>query len=145
MGRVGEAEEPLRRASRANPGDLKILQNLGESLRVQERYEEAVEVFAGIVAADPDLPHTHAAMGDALFRLQRHDAAVAAIERAVTLAPDAGFVPSLHLLAGQVELAAGRPGAALEAFDRALAGNPALAAATAGREEALRAMGERGP
>ena len=140
MDRVADAEDSLRRANRSNPGDLDILQNLGESLRMQKRYEEAIEVYAGIVAVDPARPLTHAAMGDALFRLQRHDAALAAIERAVTLAPDASFVASMHVLAGQAELAAGRPGAALESFDRALAGDAAPAGAEAGRERALQAL-----
>ena len=144
MGRVADAEDSLRRASRSNPGNLDILQNLGESLRVQERYEEAVEVYTEIIESSPDRPLTHAALGDTLFRLQRYDEAVAALERARALAPDASFVPSLHVLAGRAELAAGRPGAALEAFDRALAIDPALAGATAGRERALQAMEQRG-
>ena len=114
----------LRRANRSNPGDLGILQNLGESLRMQERYEEAIEIFTGIIESNPDLPLTHAALGDALFRLQRHDEALAALERALALAPDASFAPSLHVLAGFAELSAGRPAMALEAFDRALAIDP---------------------
>ena len=55
--------------------------------------------------------------------------------------------PSSHrcmCLRARAELAAGRPGAALEAFDRALAIDPALAGATAGRERALQAMEQRG-
>ena len=140
MGRVADAEDSLRRANRSNPGNLNILQNLGESLRVQERYEEAIEIYARIIESNPDLPLTHAGLGDALLRLQRYDEAIAALERALALAPDLSFAPSLHVLAGRAELAAGRPGAALEAFDRALAIDPAVAGAKAGRERALQSL-----
>ena len=144
MGRVADAEDSLRRASRSDPGNLDILQNLGESLRMQKRYEEAVEIYARIIESNPDLPLTHAALGDALLRLQRYDEAIAALERALALAPDASFAPSLHVLAGQSELAAGRPGAALESFDRALAIDAAVAGAQSGRERALREMERQG-
>ena len=144
MGRVADAEDSLRRASRSDPGNLDILQNLGESLRMQKRYEEAVEIYARIIESNPDLPLTHAALGDALLRLQRYDEAIAALERALALAPDASFAPSLHVLAGQSELAAGRPGAALESFDRALAIDAAVAGAQSGREQALREMERQG-
>ena len=49
VGRVADAEEPLRGALSKDPRNLDILQNLGESLRIQERYEEALAVYAQII------------------------------------------------------------------------------------------------
>ena len=145
MGRVADAEDSLRRASRSNPGNLDILQNLGESLRVQERYEEAVEVYTEIIESSPDRPLTHAALGDTpvpAATLRRSDRGPGA--GAGAGAPMRPSSPRCMCLRAGPSWPPGGPARPWKPSTGRLPSTRRWPGATAGRERALQAMEQRG-
>lgn len=86
-GDLGEAERLLRRAVTLAPADKPARNALGLCLLRLARYEEALEQFDVLAAADPAQPFVHASRGNALFSLARVQEAEAAFLRAVELDP----------------------------------------------------------
>ena len=71
LDRYPEAAEYLERASRANPTDLQTLNMLGNSYLRSKNYQGAADVFARIMAIDPNSPEAHVMMGMAYDKMQR--------------------------------------------------------------------------
>ena len=143
MGRLVDAEESLRRANQAEPGRFDILQNLGESLRLQKKYEEAVAVFDEALKIMPESALTHAARGVALHQIGRYIDSVSAIERVLDLAPELPQAASLLEMSGQALMEVGLPEKALEYFEKALSLDPTLTGAKRGRERVRGELGKQ--
>ena len=105
-------------------GGPAALHNAAEELRGQGRYEEAVASFRAALEIDPHHALSHAGMGVALFRLQRYEEALQALERAVSLDLDAAVEGPLRRLMGRAAQELGRFEAAAEHYGRALAIDP---------------------
>ena len=124
QGRSEEANEYLDRARKLNPRDPATLQNAGEALRKQKRYAEAIEAYRAVLDIDPEYALAHAGLGNTLFQMKRYQEALASVTRAVTLVPDLRIAGSLHVIAGRALQELGRPGEAVEQYERALEINP---------------------
>lgn len=112
------AETHLRRSLELRtwarmPGAMKrfrrdIFRTIGMTLMRRGRFADAFETFRSAAAADPDDAVAHAAMGEALLRLERRQEAVAAFEQALALGPDPGMVPAIRQLLRQALARAAR-------------------------------------
>ena len=108
------------------------LRAAADALLRQERVAEALAADRAALEADPGYAPAQAGMGRALFRLGRHEEALAALAQALALEPDpARTVPLLRLM--------GR--AALELYERLLEGTPDAAQVHANRGGALYYLG----
>lgn len=96
----------------------------GEALAAEDRLDDAVRLFSGVVSADPDSPlaeHALAALVGAYSRQNRLEAASHFID---TLRTDSPFVATVL---GEIYLQRGLRDKAATELDRALAQNPARA------------------
>ena len=80
-----EAEEVLRRALAINAGDRNARREMANLLRVQERREEALEAYRGLLEIDPNYALAHSYVGDLLVQLQRYEEAVEPLSKALRL------------------------------------------------------------
>ena len=118
--RFEAAGESLRSALELDPRHRNSLQNAAELYRKQGRHQEAVEAYGAVLARDQRYAPAYAGMGDALFQIGRYDQAVAALQRSLSLQPDAEMAGGLHHLLGRTFQKLGRLEAAAQQFDRAL-------------------------
>ncbi len=130
-GRFDEAEENLRRALEIDPSHRATHLIMVDMLRKQERYEEAREGVRAVLEIDSESALAHAYMGEILLHLHRYNEAVESLNKALSLSkdapslkPDLPAADSLHVLLGKASSELGRPQAAAEHFQRALAINP---------------------
>ena len=89
--RHNEAVEMLDRLLEKNPGDARVLYFRGTQLTRSGRFEDAVDQFADLVKIEPDRPEFWTSYGHVLKTLGRRDQALAAIRRAIELAPAMGI------------------------------------------------------
>ncbi len=105
--RYDKAENHFRRSLDLRPRDFSgrhrrdALQNIGESLRLRQRYEEALEAYRAAAEEDPAFAAARAGLGYSLFHLGRYDAAVAALERALALGLNPPQVRPVRVLLGR--------------------------------------------
>ena len=126
-----EAEEVLRRSLEINAGDRNARREMANLLRVQERRQEALEAYRGLLEIDPNYALAHSYIGDLLVQLQRYEEAVAPLSRALRLiksapsvTPDLPTAHSIHVLLGTALRELGRARAAEGHFRQALALSP---------------------
>ena len=74
-------------ALRIDPRQPDALADLASLRIVQERHEEAAQLFRLAIELTPDTANLHAGLGYALYRLGRLDAAAESLERALALDP----------------------------------------------------------
>ena len=131
LGRDAQAVESLQQAVSLSRGALPInaLRLLGDTLRKQRRYGEAIETYRGILGTDPRYAPAHAGIGYALVQLKRYDEAVESLVRAVSLQPDSADVTDRHVAMGRAFAALDRMKEAAEHFARALEIDPRNGAA----------------
>ena len=122
--RFEAAGESLRRALELAPRHKNSLQNTAELYRRQGRHQEAVEAYRAVLARDHRYVPAYAGMGDALFQLGRYEQAIIALQRSLSLQPDAAMAGALHDLLGRAFQKLGRLEAAAQQFDRALTIHP---------------------
>nr|WP_243415165.1 tetratricopeptide repeat protein [Altererythrobacter segetis] len=136
----GQSEAALADAERALAGDPKnvdlyllkanLLRNLG-------RREESLAVAKTVTEANPQMPLAHVIAGKIYQAYDRHDDAVAAIDRAIALAPE----PYMYLNRADI-----RPFDAIEArladVDTALKMDPEFAPALAMKADLLARKGD---
>lgn len=92
-GHKDAAIEVLRGLARRNPDRLRIQAALGDMLRREERWQEALAAYDAAAALIPDPPERgrwplHFARGVCLERLGRHDESEAALRAALVLEPE---------------------------------------------------------
>ena len=111
MERFEEAEPHLARAMALDPRNHAVWMNMADLRRRQGRYEAAAEWFGKVLAEDARHARAHFGLGIALHELARHEEALAALDRALALAPDASGssgLRSLHTWIGRASQALGR-------------------------------------
>ena len=125
------AEEMLRRALEIDPNHKNTRYYIAEMLRLQSRYEEALEAYRAVLEIDPTYAPAHAYMGYVLLQLHRYAEAIKPLNKALILIkaappltsnlPTAGL---LHALLGKASWGLGRLEAGDEYFRRALELDP---------------------
>jgi tetratricopeptide (TPR) repeat protein len=134
LGRAQEAEQHLRTALAADPGDARVIALLGDALLRQQRYDEAFDTGRSALAADPGYVPAHSVLTAALAGLERYQEALDAVRAGLVLAPEAA---ALHLQQTGVLLGLDRDADALVSVDRAVRIDPEDAEAHAVRAAVL--------
>ncbi len=122
-------------------------EDLGLALLEQERYDEALAVFNGVLDRDGEWHGALRGRGEALEALGYDEEALAAYERAARdpyrrpVEPAANSNYRINILRGNVLIKLERPNEALDAFDDALAMEPDDPGALHGRSRSLTALG----
>ena len=124
QGRHEEADEDLQRARKFAPHNTAVLQKVAEMRRKQGRFEEALQAYRAVLAIDPEFAMAHAGMGDALFRLERYEKAVDALDRSVTLHPYPPTATARLVLMGSASRALGRRNVAVGYYERGVEMDP---------------------
>lgn len=92
LGKTEEARELLERVAKANVGDIKPLDALGNIMRSQKRYEEAIGYYTRAIALidKPERRHWsfYYSRGTCFERLKQWDKAEADLKKALELYPD---------------------------------------------------------
>lgn len=83
-----EAEHAYRKAVKLDAPNAGYMYNLGWALYKQERFAEAVEIFARVTAMNPRGPMGWHMLGEARFQVGDREAAVPAYEQTLKLAPN---------------------------------------------------------
>lgn len=120
LGDPGLAEHFIRAALAVNPNVAEAHSNLGNALKEQQRFEEALESYRAALALHAGDADTHYNCGIALQALRRHEEALASYDRALALNP--GDEQAWNNRAVVLK-DLGRHEAALESVARALALN----------------------
>ena len=125
------AEEILRRALEIDPSHKNTRYYIAEILRLQSRYEEALEAYRAVLEIDPTYAPAHAYMGYVLLQLHRYAEAIKPLNKALILIKAAPSLTSnlptaglLHALLGKASWGLGRLEAGDEYFRRALELDP---------------------
>ena len=138
LGRIGDAEPPLRRATALAPAFAAARLNLGNCLRELGRPDEAAEVYRQALAIRPDYPQARLNLGSTLIELGEPLAAETCYREAIARHPD--FAPALlnlgNLLRGRGEL-----DEALALLSRAVAADPTFADAHSSLGNVYRDLG----
>ena len=123
LGRYEQAVESLERADSLLPDPLPVgsLHLLAEALLRQQRHEEALERYRGVLEINPENVAAHAGIGYALFHLKRYEEAIDSLARSVSLRPESPAAADRHVVIGQASMELGREEAAAEHYARALA------------------------
>ncbi len=122
LGQYEQAVESLAQAVSLRPDALPIsaFNLLADALRRQQRYEEAIERYRGVLEVDPEYTPAHAGIGYALLQLKRYEEAVESLARSVSLEPKSSADADSHVAMGRASAELGRTEAAAEHYARAL-------------------------
>lgn len=90
-GRIREAVPFLEAMTKSEPGNAKVLYNLGISYSELGEFDEAIIRLKRAVQVDPTHAHAWTAIGVAYQRLGKREQALAPLQRAVEEAPDDGY------------------------------------------------------
>ena len=108
LGQFKEAEGVLRRGFELDPYDRSISGNLAESLRWQEKYEEALYFYRQSIKHNPNQIQAYVGIGDCLFNLKQYEEAITNFRQYLRLekAPTVGITDFVHFRIGlaQTEL-----------------------------------------
>ncbi|MDE0242007.1 MAG: tetratricopeptide repeat protein [bacterium] len=126
LGQYEQAVESLERADALLPDTLPVgsLQLLAEALLREQRYEEALERYRGVLEINPKSVAAHTGIGYALFHLKRFEEAIDSLARSVSLVPESPAAADGHVVIGQASMELGREEVAAEHYARALAIDP---------------------
>ena len=121
QGDTDEASVYLQRILKLAEGNPEILQIAADTLREQEQYNTAIEIYKKILAIDLNFSIAYAGMGDALFRLKRYEEAIESLDRFIELhAISPSSIIGPLLLMGQAASSLGRPLDATQYYERAV-------------------------
>jgi len=138
-GKLAEAIEHVRRATKLAPKNALFHANLGEMLRLAGRPKLAAEEARRALAIDPTMAAAHSNLGVALYELKDYEEAAQAQRRAIAAKPD--FVEA-HSNLGNALHALKRFDEAVASYRQAIALNPDYADAWANLGTTLHHAGE---
>jgi tetratricopeptide (TPR) repeat protein len=118
LGRMEQVEQSAADLLREYPESIVVRNLLGIALQRQYKLAEALQVLDEAIAANPDVPESHANRGITLKEMGRPEEALASYDRAIKLQP--GF-PEAHFNRGNVLLGLGRFEDAAASFEQAIA------------------------
>jgi tetratricopeptide (TPR) repeat protein len=139
LGRFDQAAADYQTAIRLSPPFAEIYYNRGDlRLGLGDR-DGALADFSYVLELDPALVDAYVNRASIYLDDGDVDAACLDARAGLRYEPDDAY---LHAVLGRVHAARGEPGAAIAAYDRAIAADPALQTAWAGRAEALLDAGD---
>jgi len=138
LGRYKDALAILDQALARDPGQIEAHFEKGAVLEAMGRAEQALSAYQHVVELDGSYGPAFARLGDLRLLLGRYQDVVAALDRALALAPSAG----LHRSKGEALYYLDRLEDALSAFDEAIRLDPNDACAYRYRGSALRKLGK---
>lgn len=127
------------KALEVQPGDARLLLNLGLAQAAGGDPARAAETYRAALASDPRQPLAHVNLGVAQEALSDTAGAVASYERALALN---AYEPLALANLGNVALRAGRPADAVPLYERALAVDPSLASVEFALAQAVGQLGD---
>jgi tetratricopeptide (TPR) repeat protein len=137
LGRADEAKHALQQALRLDPNSAEAHNTLGNALLRSGERNAAVECYRRALAIRPQYAEAHNNLGSALRALGRLDEGETELRYAIELRP--GYASALANLG--LVLQERRYSEALEAYDEAIAADPAHAAARGNRAMLLLLLG----
>ena len=122
LGQYEQAAESLAQAVSLRPDALPIsaFHLLADALRRRQRYEEAIEIYRGMLEIDPEYAPAHAGIGYALLQLKRYEEAAESLARSISLEPESPEAGDRHVAMGRASAELGRREAAAQHYVRAL-------------------------
>ena len=93
--RPEDAEAAARDELTRDPGSAEAQRVLGDALKRQLKYEDAVGAYLAAVDLDFDLAYAHLGLGESLRELERYEESAVAFENALRIAPGANVVRQL--------------------------------------------------
>ncbi len=136
-GRAAEAREHMSRAVALAPDHARVLHIQGQLLLDQQDHAAAEAVFRKILGLAPKQIESQIGLANALSGQSK----AAPARELLAQAAKAATAPADWLLLGNAQLAAGDADAALMAFNKVPSGQDTMAAAQAGKAEALERLG----
>ena len=91
-----EAEDVLRRGFEINSKDKSIGVNLGESLRLQARYEEALPYYRHVIKRNPDFVNARVGIGASLYHLKQYEESIEHMKHALSLESTVSLTDVIH-------------------------------------------------
>ncbi len=122
LGRMNEAADHYRRATRLKPDYIDAHTNLGNVLKALGNHQDAAASYERVIALKPSA-EAHYNLANTLVQLRRLDDAVSHFQRALALKPDLVWA---HNNLANALVAQGRPDDALIHFQRAVELDPNL-------------------
>jgi tetratricopeptide (TPR) repeat protein len=119
--RIGQMEQVEQSAADLlleYPQSIVVRNLLGIALQRQYKLADALQVLDDAIAANPDVPESHANRGITLKEMGRPEEALASYERSIELQPD---FPEAHFNRGNVLLGLGRFEEAARSYEQAIA------------------------
>jgi tetratricopeptide (TPR) repeat protein len=141
QGRLGEAEQEIRRAIRLNPGYAEAHNNLAYALWQQDKAGEAEKELREAVRLKPDYADAHIQLGNILLAQRRPAEAEEAYRGAVRSRPD---YPEAYFNLGVALAVQGKPAEAEAQYRQAVRLNPDYAEAHNNLGEVLGGRGRHG-
>lgn len=138
QGRLGEAETIYRALLRAAPRDFEVLHRLGVLKAQQGDEHEALRLLEAAIEIDGTSGSAYLNYALVLGGIGRHDAALAAYDKALALRPGDAAVISRR---ADTLCDLGRNAEALVGYDQAIAADPRLVPALVNRGVLLRQLG----
>ena len=122
LGQYEQAAESLAQAVSLRPDALPIsaFHLLADALRRRQRYEEAIEIYRGMLEIDPEYAPAHAGIGYALLQLKRYEEAAESLARSISFEPESPEAGDRHVAMGRASAELGRREAAAQHYVRAL-------------------------
>src|SRR5215510_3204139 len=109
------AEVSVTRAAQLEPGSVEVFGRRSYLSRLMGNLDQAIHFGEQAVALDPLRTDSHSTLGYMLYAANRRDEARTALQKALDLNPQAGFV---HLTLSKILLAEGKPQQALAEIDK---------------------------
>ncbi len=134
------AESSLRKSLRERSDHGARLTHLGDAVRSQGRFDEAMELYARAVAAEPNLGQAHSRLGLGHAQAGRFDLALHHFRRYADVEPNSA---NAQTNLANALLSAGRHGEGIERLQRALAIDPRCEPAHRSLWRALLLVGRR--
>lgn len=122
QGDAGEARRRLEVLLSANPNDVEVLKQLGEMAVNRADWLAAVQVYGKLKTIEPGVPEHCAKLATVYLRIDRVEAALREVERAIQLKPTDS---SYFQLMGQIYERAGRQSEAFNAYNESARLDPA--------------------
>lgn len=80
--------EALKEASRLKPADVRILEELGQALRENRNFVDAIEPLKKVVAARPDDVNALYVLGNTYLMAGKYDDAIQTLNQVLVMDPD---------------------------------------------------------
>jgi TolB-like protein/DNA-binding winged helix-turn-helix (wHTH) protein len=109
------AEVSVTRAAHFEPGNVEVFSRRSYLSRIMGNLDQAIHFGQQAVTLDPLRTVSHSTLGYMLYAANRHDEARTALQKALDLNPQAGFV---HLTLSKILIAEGEPQQALAEIDK---------------------------